>query len=104
MKQKPAYRSRKSEPETVGNAISQMLKAFRIEGKFYETDLVNSWERVMGKAIAKRTDKLYIKNKKLFIHISSAPLKHELSMSRDKILVLLTKEFGQQIVNEVIVK
>ena len=104
MKNRYSHRSRKSQPEPLGEAISEMLKAFRIEGKFYETDLVNSWERVMGKPIATRTSKIYIKDKKLFVHISSAPLKHELNMSRDKILVMLTKESGQPIVNEVIIK
>ncbi len=104
MKRRPTYNGRKGEPETIGNAITEMLKAFRIEGKFFEADLVNSWERVMGAPIAKRTSKIYIKDKKLFVHVSSAPLKHELSMSRDKILVLLTKEIGKSVINEVIIK
>ncbi len=81
-----------------------MLKAFRIEDKFDETNLINQWEKVMGGPIAKRTTKIYIHQKKLYVHLSSAPLKHELSMSRDRILVMLTKEFGKPIVNEVIIK
>jgi len=84
--------------------MKQMLKAFRIEEKFDETNLVNQWEKVMGTPIAKRTTKIYISHKKLFVHLSSAPLKHELNMSRDRILVMLTKEFGKPIVNEVIIK
>ncbi|NVK83842.1 MAG: DUF721 domain-containing protein, partial [Cytophagia bacterium] len=58
----------------------------------------------MGTPIAKRTSKVYIKDKKLFVHIESAPLKHELNMSRDKILVLIAKELGSSIVNEVVIK
>ena len=81
-----------------------MLKRFRIEGKFDETKLISQWEKVMGAPIAKRTTKIYIRNKKLFVHLSSAPLKHELNMSRDRILVLLTKELGKPIVNEVVIK
>lgn len=81
-----------------------MLKAFRIEDKFDETNLINQWEKVMGTPIAKRTTKVYIYQKKLYVHLNSAPLKHELNMQRDKILVLLTKEFGKPIVNEVIIK
>ena len=57
----------------------------------------------MGRPIAKRTSKIYIKDKS-FLYILLAPLKHELSMSRDKILVLLSKEFGDSIINEVIIK
>ena len=104
MGRKPSDKGRKAEPEKINNVITEMLKAFRIENKFYETDLLNSWERIMGKPIAKRTTKLYIRNKKLYVHISSAPLKNELNMSRDRILILLTKEIGRPLVNEVIVK
>lgn len=93
---------RKSQPENIGDAVKDMLKSFNIEQKFNETNLINSWERVMGLAIAKRTTKIYIKDKKLYVHLSSAPLRHELNMSKNKILVLLAKEFGQPIVNEVI--
>lgn len=101
------YRSRhgrKNEPTDLGSAIKEMLKAFKIEDRFHESNLVGSWEKVMGSPIAKRTSKLYIKDKKLFVHLTSAPLKHELSMSRDKILVMLSKEFGDSIINEVIIK
>lgn len=101
------YRSRhgrKNEPTDLGSAIKEMLKAFRIEDRFHESNLVNSWEKVMGAPIAKRTTKLYIRDKKLYVYLSSAPLKQELSMAREKILVLLTKEFGASVINEVIIK
>lgn len=97
-------KGRKGEPESIGDAINSMLEAFRISDKFNETDLVSSWAKVMGEPIAKRTSKIYIRDKKLYVHLTSAPLKHELSMSRDKILVLLTKEMGKPVVNEVVIK
>lgn len=95
---------RKNEPTDLGSAIQDMLKAYKIEGRFHESNLVNSWEKVMGIPIAKRTSKLYIHEKKLYVYLNSAPLKHELNMSRDKILVMLTKEFGETVINEVIIK
>lgn len=97
-------RSRKGQPETLGDAIQEMLKSFRIEDKFNEANLINSWEKIMGTPIAKRTTKVYIHNKKLYVHINSAPLKHELNMSRERILVLIAKELGSSIVNEVVIK
>lgn len=97
------HNARKRQPEKLGDAINEMLKSFNIEDKFHETNLVNSWERVMGAAIAKRTSKIYIREKKLYVHLTSAPLRHELNMSKNQILVLLAKEFGQPIVNEVII-
>ena len=99
-----SQKSRKAEPEQLGDAIQEMLKSFRIEDKFNETSLINSWEQIMGTPIAKRTSKVYLKDKKLIVHITSAPLKQELSMSRERILVLIAKELGTSIVNELIIR
>ncbi|KOF04109.1 hypothetical protein OB69_03760 [Roseivirga seohaensis subsp. aquiponti] len=99
---RPYPNNRKGQPESIGDAVKEMLKSFNIEQKFHETNLINSWEQVMGVAIAKRTSKIYIKDKKLYVHLTSAPLRHELNMSKNKILVLLAKEFGSPIVNDVV--
>ena len=104
MGRKKTETERSSEPQQLGNAISSMLKSFRIEDKFQETNLINSWENIMGKAIANRTTKIYISNKKLFVHLNSAPLKHELNMSKDKLLVLIVGEIGAPVINEVVIK
>lgn len=104
MSMRKSQKSRKAEPEKLGDAIHEMLKSFHIEDKFNETNLINSWEKIMGTPIAKRTTKVYIKDKKLFVHLNSAPLKQELNMSRERILVLIAKELGSSIVNEVIIR
>ena len=100
---KKPYHTRSAQPSPVGDAIRDMLKAYHIEDRFDETQLITSWEKVMGVPIAKRTSKIYIRDKKLFVYLTSAPLKHELNMSKDKILVLLAKEFGRPLINEVVI-
>jgi predicted nucleic acid-binding Zn ribbon protein len=63
--------------------------------------LISSWEVLMGKPIAARTSKIYINNKTLFVQITSAPLKKELSMSKRRILELLEREGGKGIVEDI---
>jgi hypothetical protein len=52
--------------------------------------------------ISNRTSKIFIKNKKLYVQINSAPLKNELSMSKSKILEMLNRDVSADVVEEVI--
>ena len=67
-----------------------------------DNELVISWEKIMGKTIAKRTQKIFIKDKKLFVKLNSAPLKSELIMSKSKIMALFFQEFGEAVVDDII--
>ena len=87
---------------SLGDAIKAMVKSYKLEDKLNETNLINSWEKVMGQVVAKRTSKLYIHNRKLFVSLSSAPLRDELTQSRDKIVARLNEEAGCQVIDEIL--
>lgn len=93
---------RKSNTSTVGEAIRDLLNVYRLQHKFDEARLIESWDRLMGKSIASRTTRLFIKDKKLFIQVSSAPLKNELSLSKAKIIEIFDREVGKDIIRQVI--
>jgi len=99
---KKNFNPRKSEITPVGEAINQMLKAYKINGRFDQAALINAWEEVMGAPIASRTGKIFIKKDVLFVEIMSAPLKHELNMSKQKILDNFRNHLGKSIVNEIV--
>ncbi len=95
------WTGRKSEATPFKQALNNLFKQYRLAGKFREKRLVHSWERLMGKPIAARTSNIYIKDKILFVHLTSAPLKNELTLSKIKILDILEKEFGAGIVDDI---
>jgi predicted site-specific integrase-resolvase len=78
------------------------LNAYKLRGKYNETYLVASWSRIMGAAIANRTGRIYINNRKLFVQITSAPLKNELAMSKSKIVEILNREAREDVLEDVI--
>jgi hypothetical protein len=98
----PNRRGRSAELSTVGEALNQLLDTYHLKAKYEQTQLIQSWERLMGRPIARRTDKLYISNRVLYVKLNSAPLKQELNMSRSKILALFLQEFGEAIVDDVV--
>lgn len=92
---------RKSETSSVKEAIDAMLDSYKIRGKFDENKLINSWETMMGKPIARRTEKMFLKEKVLFVKLNSAPLRHELTISKSKILEIIHRNFEASLVSDV---
>ncbi len=96
------YNKRSAATSPLKEAIDEMLKAYKISGKINETQIIASWEKLMGKAIAARTTELKFKYKKLYITLNSAPLRQELAMSKSKLIELLNKDFAEKVVEDVI--
>jgi len=86
----------------IGQAINKLLNSYHIKSKFDAANIVGSWERLVGKPIAKRTKKVFIKNKVLFVQIESSSMKHDISLHKSHILEIFQKEFGKDVIQEII--
>lgn len=93
---------RKKGVSTVGDAIRELLKAYRLEGRYNSTELINRWPEIVGKTIANRTSRIFVKNDVLFVEVNSAPLKQELNLNKNRILHLIEEKMGNDVVKEII--
>ena len=93
-----------SNEQSLKNAIGDFLKAANLSGKLAEQKVIDGWEKIMGKMIAKHTRQISIYDKKLFLQIDSAPLKQELFYSREKIIKMMNEEAGEEVIKEVVIR
>ena len=91
-----------SNEQTLKEVISELLSAYKLDGKLKEVRLINSWETVLGNPVAKYTSKIYIQKQTLFVELTSAALKQELSYAKSKLIDLLNKESGQLVINDIV--
>ncbi len=88
--------------KTLKEAMEQLLKVYRLKGKFDETNAVASWQEVVGAPVANRTKEIFIKDKKMFVRIESSVIKNQLVMMRSQIIENLNKKAGSVVVTEII--
>ena len=89
---------------TLKEAINKLLETYRLKGKLSEVNIIERWETMMGKMIAKHTTNIYLKDRKLFLTIDSAPLRHELTFAKEKIIEILNREMGEEVIEEVVIR
>lgn len=94
--------ARRADIISVGEGLEALVRAYRLRGKLNEVTVVGCWERVMGKAVAQKTQEVYVAQGKLFVRLTSAPLKHELVMAKTRVAELLNSEAGEQVISEVV--
>lgn len=86
------------------DALKKFLDESRIKGGIQALQIEDVWEQIMGKTIARYTEKLSIINDTLFITTSVAPLKQELIFQREKIIQRVNEALGQKIINKIVVQ
>jgi len=90
--------------QSLKEALRELLDSYHLREKVNEMRLLQNWEQLFGKTISKYTEKIYVHNKKLYLTINSAPLRHELMYSRDKIVERINEVIEKDFVNEVVIR
>lgn len=88
----------------IGDAIKGFVNKSRLRNGIRAVQIEEIWEELMGKTIAKYTNKIQIINQKLFIHTNVGPLKNELMYQKPQIIERVNEAFGEKVISEVIIQ
>jgi hypothetical protein len=80
---------------SVGELLKRLFTDEKTKPIFFQTKIELAWRKEMGSTIDRYTQDIFLRNRILYIKITSASLKQELRFSRDKML-----EFVNRAINE----
>ncbi|MER3499315.1 MAG: DUF721 domain-containing protein [Chitinophagaceae bacterium] len=89
---------------SMGDALKKFLHGSRLKNNIQALQIEDVWEQIMGKTVAKYTDKLQIIEDILIITTQVAPLRHELIYQKEKIIQRVNEALGQKIISKVVVQ
>ena len=69
----------------IGDAIKAFLRKSRLKTGIQALQIEEVWAKLMGKTIARYTDKIEIINRTIFIRTTVGPLKQELMYQTEQI-------------------
>ncbi|MEQ1554043.1 MAG: DUF721 domain-containing protein [Ferruginibacter sp.] len=89
---------------SLGEALQLFLQKSRLKSGIQAVQIEEIWEKIMGKTVAKYTDKIQIIGSKLFVTTTVAPLRNELLYQKDKIIQLVNEALKENVIKEVVIK
>lgn len=95
---------RKTNEQNIKAVLKDLVETYRLKSKLTQTKVEMLWEQLLGKTVTQHTTELKIRNQKLYVLVDSAPLRQELSYSREKILNDLNTKLEDDFLKEIIIK
>jgi hypothetical protein len=89
---------------SIGDAIQAFLNKSRLKTGVQAAQIKDVWENIMGKTIAKYTQKIQIINHTLFITTEVGPLKQELHYQKPQIILRVNEVLGEGAITEVVIR
>jgi hypothetical protein len=89
-------------------SLAEAMKAFlsqsKLKGSMQAFQIEEIWEQLLGKTVAKYTEKIRIHGSTLYIHTTVAPLRQELLYQKKNIMDQVNKALGENLIREVVIK
>ncbi|MBE6256205.1 MAG: DUF721 domain-containing protein [Prevotella sp.] len=95
---------RKQKAEAVGQLVRQFLREEGLETPYNEYRLVESWPEVMGPGVARHTADVQIRNRVLYVHLTSSVLRAELMAGRAMLVRRLNEYVGAQVIERIVLR
>jgi hypothetical protein len=89
---------------SLGDALRKFLNQSQLKGSIQALQIEEVWEQIMGKTVARYTDKIRIHGETLYIDTTVAPLRQELVYQKETILRRVNEALGEVVVKEVVIK
>lgn len=93
---------RRNKTQPLHEILQDLAIEQNLDYKLDEMKLIGLWPEVVGEAINHYTTHLTIYNRQLFVTLTSAPLRHELSFYREELIVRLNRKAGKKIIDNII--
>ena len=86
----------------ISEVIQELLKKNNMKSLLDETTITQKWEEVVGKTMAKYTQKVYVNKGILYVEVTSSVARNELVMNRSLLIERLNQTTGSETIKDII--
>ena len=91
----------RKEVKSLTEILGQCLRENGLESPLQQTHVIESWEKVAGKVVARYTEEKFIRNQTLFVKISNPAMRADLSMMKTQLVNKLNQEAGAFVIADI---
>jgi hypothetical protein len=95
---------RKNNESAVGDILNEIIMSHKLESGLNQVSVIDAWKNLMGNGVNNYTRNVALRNGTLYVELTSAVLREELSYGKDKIIKMINEELGKDVVKDVILR
>lgn len=95
---------RQSNESSISDVLQQFIQQNRLEAGMDKIDVEQAWKNLMGNGVNSYTQEVILKGSTLYVKLTSAVLREELSYGKQKIITMLNEELRKEVVKDLILR
>jgi len=88
----------------IGDVLKQFISQNKLETGMDVVNVRDAWKNVMGQGVNNYTTEIQLKGATLYVALSSAVLREELSYGKDKIIKMINEELRKDLITTLVLR
>jgi len=93
-----------NEESPVGDVLKQFISQNKLEAGIDVVNVRDAWKNLMGNGVNNYTTEIQLKGSTLYVALSSAVLREELSYGKEKIIKMINEELRKDLVTNLVLR
>lgn len=93
-----------NEESPIGDVLKQFITQNKLEAGMDVVNVRDAWKNLMGNGVNNYTTEIQLNGSTLYVALSSAVLREELSYGKDKIIKMINEELRKDLVTNLVLR
>jgi hypothetical protein len=93
-----------NEESPISDVLKQFISQNKLEAGMDVVNVREAWKNLMGNGVNNYTTEIQLKGSVLYVALSSAVLREELSYGKDKIITMINEELRKDLITNLILR
>ena len=89
---------------SIGDVLKEIIQKNNLQGGMDKIDVRDAWKKLMGNGVNSYTTDVTLKGSVLYVSLSSAVLREELSYGKQKIITMINDELRKEVVTDIVLR
>ena len=95
---------RLSNESSIGDILKEIIQVNKLQPGIDQIAVKEAWVSLMGNGVNSYTRSVSLRGTTLYVELTSAVLREELSHGKTKIITMINEEFRREVVKEVVLR
>lgn len=93
-----------NEESPIGDVLKEFISQNKLEAGMDVVNVREAWKNLMGNGVNSYTTEIQLKGSTLYVALSSAVLREELTYGKDKIIKMINEELRKDLVTHLVLR
>ena len=89
---------------SIGDVLKEIIQVNKLQPGIDQVAVKEAWKSLMGNGVNTYTRNVVLKGSTLYVELTSAVLREELSYGKEKIVKMINEELRRDVVKEVVLR